>query len=56
MTHRNIIDHMCIITLKILNHEDLKSLDMKYFLYHESYNTKIEVLNGLSMYMYQKHH
>ena len=25
-----------------MNHEDLKSLDMKYFLYHESYNTKIE--------------
>ena len=37
---------MCIITLKRLNHEYLKSLDMKYFLYHESYNTKIE---GLSM-------
>ena len=37
---------MCIITLKILNHEYLRSLDMKYFLYHESYNTKIE---GLSM-------
>ena len=33
---------MCIITLKILNHEDLKILDMKYFLYHESYSTKIE--------------
>ena len=33
---------MCIITLKILNHEDLKSLDMKFFLCHESYNTKIE--------------
>ena len=33
---------MCIITLKRLNHEDLKSLDMKYFLHHESYNTKIE--------------
>ena len=39
---RNILGHMSIITLKILNHENLKSLDMKYFLYHESYNTKIE--------------
>ena len=37
---------MCIITLKRLNHGYLKSLVMKYFLYHESYNTKIE---GLSM-------
>ena len=44
ITHRNILGHTCIITLKILNHEDLKSLDMKYFLYHESYNTKIEGL------------
>ena len=42
ITHRNILVHTCIITLKRLNHEDLKSLDMKYFLYHESYNTKIE--------------
>ena len=31
-----------MITLKIMNHEDLKILDMKYFLYHECYNTKIE--------------
>ena len=46
ITHRNILGYTCIITLKRLNHEDLKSLDMKYFLYHESYNTKIE---GLSM-------
>ena len=35
------LGHTCIITLKRLNHEDLKSLDMKYFLYHESYITKI---------------
>ena len=31
-----------MIKLKRLNHEYLKSLDMKYFVYHESYNTKIE--------------
>ena len=43
ITHRNILGYTCIITLKILNHEDLKSLDMKYFLHHESYNTKIEL-------------
>ena len=41
-SHRNIIGHMCIIALKIPSHEDLKRLDMKYFLYHESYNTKVE--------------
>ena len=45
-SHRNILGHKCIITPKRLNNEDLKSLDMKYFVYHESYNTKIE---GASM-------
>ena len=54
--HINILGHTCVITLKILNHEDLKILDMKYFLYHESYNTKNRrPLYVLSMYMYQKH-
>ena len=42
ITHRNILGHTCIITLKRLNHEYLKILDMKYFLYHEIYNTKVE--------------